>query len=74
MNKYYFAALKKESNTLLVSQTKAEIADFLNIHPLTVARHVSKQLIYENDTYIIWRDIAAPRKLRTGFALQQPKK
>jgi len=71
---YYFAAMKKVDNTLFLSATKTDIANFLNISPKTVARQLYSTSMYENNTYIIWCDIKQPAKLKTGFAIRLPNK
>lgn len=55
--KGYFVALNKENNTVKIATTKTAIADFLNIHYITVYRHLSKTSIYNCNEYTIWKNI-----------------
>jgi hypothetical protein len=71
---YYFAAMKKEDNTLFLSKTKIAIANFLNINPKTIARQLYNTSMYENNSYIIWCNIKQPAKLKTGFAIRLPNR
>ena len=55
--KGYYVALNKENNAVKIATTKTAIADFLNIHYITVYRHLSKTPIYNCNEYTIWKNI-----------------
>ena len=55
--KGYFVALNKENSDIKIATTKTAIADFLNIHYITVYRHLSKTSIYICNEYTIWKNV-----------------
>ena len=63
----YFVALNKTNNTVIVTKTKAAVADHLGIHPETVARRLKRTSSYHDDYCSIWSDnIITP--IKRGFA------
>jgi hypothetical protein len=56
-NKSYYIGMYKENNEIGIFTVKTQLARFLNISDDTVSRRLSKSNTYENDRYIIWRDV-----------------
>lgn len=66
--KSYYIGIYKETNDIIISTTKTQLARFLNICDETVRRHLSKSNSYANDKYIIWRDVKIT-KCKKGKAI-----
>lgn len=55
--KTYFVALKRENNEIFIATSKSAIANFLNIHYITVHRHIDNTSKYICECYIIWKNV-----------------
>lgn len=66
--KGYYIALNKANNSIHIASTKLSIAEFLNIHTITVTRHLTNCSMYVNEKYIIWDNVRIS-KINRGFRL-----
>lgn len=70
-SKTYFVALNKDNNDILIATSKTAIADFLSIHPITIARHLELNSKYECTQYIIYKDVPIHKiNRRNGFGIR----
>jgi len=66
--KGYYIALNKANNSIHIASTKLSIAEFLDIHVITVTRQLINCSMYANEKYIIWSDVRVS-KINRGFRL-----
>lgn len=64
--KYRYVAIKKEDNSIVISNVKTIIARFLNISDATILRH-EHQSVIEHKNYTIYIDVEVV-KLKRGNA------
>jgi hypothetical protein len=62
-------ALNKEDNSLLLTSSYKSLAEFVGIHPLTLARHRKQSPIYDTTSFTIWINVPL-EKMKRGFALK----
>lgn len=53
--KLHYAALNKDTNSLLVATSKTAIASFIHVHEATIRRWLDISSPYITEHYIVWR-------------------
>ena len=69
----YYIAYRRIDNTIKLSSTKTEIANFLSISVDTIRRHLINNTPYITNEYIIWSNVPLYR-IERGFALRKRRK
>ena len=71
--KTYYVALKKENNEIFIATSKEAIADFLNVHYVTISRWLKASTIHDDNKCSVWQAIPIKKINKRVFNLPRYK-